>query len=116
MTSTDVRTDENCFSDFFIVGVHFLGETEIFFLEKTGTLGDSEDSVCLPHTSGGMYSQNKHDRHTDSHFRLLEDNSPRDGRGSYDQGSHDEGVEKHSCHIELRGTHLNLVTRGLRTG
>ena len=29
------------------------------------------------HTSE-MYSQNRHDRHTDSRFRLLEGNSPRD--------------------------------------
>ncbi len=25
------------------------------------------------------------------------------------KGSHDQGVEKHSCQIELRGAHLNLV-------
>jgi hypothetical protein len=29
-----------------------------------------------------MHSQNKHTGHTDSRFRLLQDNSPRDGRGS----------------------------------
>ncbi len=42
----------------------------------------SEDyNIVLPYTTG-IHSQNKHDRHTDSRLRLLEDNSPRDGRGS----------------------------------
>jgi hypothetical protein len=44
-------------------------------------------SIYLPYTIGGMHSHNKHDRHTDSRFSLLEDNPPRDGRGSQDQAS-----------------------------
>ncbi len=110
LTSTDVRTDENSFCDFIIPGVHFLGgKKKKKFLKKQGH-SETVKTQCMSTThQWWMYSQNKHDRHTDSHFRLLEDNSPRDGRGSYDQGSHDEGVEKHSCHIELRGTHLKFV-------
>ncbi len=58
-----------------------------------------------------MHSQNKHDRHTDSRFSLLEDNSPRDRREEdhKTKSTHDEGVEKHSCQIEWRGAHVNLV-------
>ena len=52
------------------------------FSEKRATRRQQRQSICLPYTTGGMHSQNKHNRHTDSRFRLLEDNSPRDGRGS----------------------------------
>jgi hypothetical protein len=55
-----------------------------FFPLKTGPLG-VRGGIGLPYTAGGMHSQNKHDRHTDSRVSLLEDNSPRDGRGSQDQ-------------------------------
>jgi hypothetical protein len=57
------------------------------FSENRATQRPRRHSTCLPCTAGGMHSQNKHDRHTDSRFSLLEDNWPRDGRGSQDQGS-----------------------------
>ncbi len=68
-------------------------------------------STYLPYTTGGIHSQNKHDRHTDSRFGQLEDNSPKDVRGTKTKGTHHERVEKpwHSCQIELRGAHLKLV-------
>jgi hypothetical protein len=64
----------------------FLGkiENKIVF-ENRATRRQRIHSIYLPYTSGGMHSQNKHDRHTDSRFSLLEDNSPRDVRGSQHQ-------------------------------
>ena len=81
----------------------------IFFSENRATRRQRRHSICLPYTAGGMHSQNKHDRHTDSRFSLLEDNSPRDGRDHNTKAARDEGVEKHSCQIELRGAHVKLV-------
>ena len=65
-------------------------------------------STCLPYT-GGMQSQNRHDRHTMtvSRFRLLEVNSPRDEHKTKE--ARDERIEKRSCEIELRGEHLKPV-------
>ena len=87
--TTDVRADENCFFLFFYGGSPFFLEKNrkksLFFSENRATLRPRRHSICLPYTAGGMHSQNKHDRHTDSRFSLLEDNSPRDGRGSQDQ-------------------------------
>ena len=80
-----------------------------FFSENRATRRPRRHSICLPYTAGGMHSQNKHDRHTDSRFSLLEDNSPRDGRDHNTKAARDEGVEKHSCQIELRGAHVELV-------
>ena len=58
-----------------------------FFSENRATRSQRRLSICLPYTAGGMHSQNKYDRHTDSPFSLLQDNSPRYGRGSQHQGS-----------------------------
>jgi hypothetical protein len=53
-----------------------------FFVRKKirTTRRQWRQSSCLPYTTGGIHSQNKHDRHTYSRFRLLEVNSPRDSR------------------------------------
>jgi hypothetical protein len=59
-------------------------EKNTFFSLETGPLGGSRGTVCLPYTTGGMHSQNKH---TDSRFSLLQDNSPRYGRGSQHEGN-----------------------------
>jgi hypothetical protein len=60
-----------------------------------------------------MHRQNKYDRHTDSRLRLLEDNSKtihQEMEEDYkSKEARDEGIEKHSCQIELRGAHLKLV-------
>jgi hypothetical protein len=52
-------------------------EKKIFPSEIRPTRRQRRHSTCLPYTTGGTHSQNKHDRHTYSRFRLLEDNSPR---------------------------------------
>ena len=80
-----------------------------FSSENRATRRQRRHSICLPYTAGGMHSKKKHDRHTDSRFSLLEDNSPRDGRDHNTKVARDEGVEKHSCQIELRGAHVKLV-------
>ena len=49
---------------------------------KAKTEGSTHLAYTRWLTTGGMHSQNKHDRHTDGRFRLLQDKSPRDGRGS----------------------------------
>lgn len=60
------------------------------------------------HTSE-MCSQHRHDRHTFSRCRLLEDNSSKDESGvCKTQEARDERVQKRSCEIELRGAHLKL--------
>ena len=65
---------------FFMEGVHFFckknGEKNLFHL-KSGSLGGNGASVRTRQWD----SQNRHDRHTDSRFRLFEGNSPRDTRG-----------------------------------
>ena len=81
----------------------------LFFSENRATRRQRRHSICLPYTAGGMHSQNKHDRHTDSPFShsktihqdMEEDHNTKEGR--------DTGVEKHSCQIELRGTHVKFV-------
>ncbi len=73
------------------------------FSQNMATRRQRRHSIGLPYTTGGMHSQNKHDRHTDSRLRLLEDNS------SKTKEARDQGVEKHSCQIKLRGAHLKLV-------
>jgi hypothetical protein len=90
--TTDVRLTSGLTRTvfFFMAGVHFLEKNRkktLFFSENRATRRPRRHSICLPYTAGGMHSQNKHDRHTDSRFSLLEDNSPRDGRGSQDQDS-----------------------------
>ncbi len=50
--------------------------------ENRVTVRQRRHITVLPYTTSGIHRQNKHDRHTDSRLRLLEDNSPRDGRGS----------------------------------
>ena len=84
-------------------------ENPLFFKEK-GPLGGSGGTVYAYRTPlVGCTVKKKHDRHTDSRFSLLEDNSPRDGRDHNTKAARDEGVEKHSCQIELRGAHVKLV-------
>ena len=92
--TTDVRLTSGLtrtvFFIFFYGGSPFFWkkiEKKIFFSENRATRRPRRHSTCLPYTAGGMHSQNKHDRHTDIRFSLLEDNSPRDGRGSQDQDS-----------------------------
>ena len=88
--TTDVRLTSGLtrtvFYYFFNGGNLFFGgnnEKNNFFPPlKSGSLGASGDTVHAYRTTGGTLSQNKHNRHTDSRFRLLEDNSPRDGRDS----------------------------------
>jgi hypothetical protein len=91
--TTDVRLTSRLkrtvFFYFFMAGVLFLGKkmggkmkNPLFFSENRATRRQWRHSTCLPYTTGGMHSQNKHDRHTDSPFSLLQDNSPRYGRGS----------------------------------
>jgi hypothetical protein len=112
--TTDVRLTSGLTRTFF----YFFYGGSPFFLKKIEKKNFSENratrrpwrhSICLPYTAGGMHSQNKHDRHTDSRFSLFEDNSPRDGRDHKTKTARDEGVEKHSCQIELIGVHVKLV-------
>jgi len=56
-------------------------------------LSETAEAQYMPTVHQNKHDQNKHDRHqTSSRFRLLED----------------EGVQKHSCQIELRGACLKL--------
>ncbi len=79
-----------------------------FFSLKTGPLEGNGGTVCLPYTSGGIHSKkNTTDIQTvDSvysktiHQEMEEDHNTK--------AVLDEGVEKHSCQIELRGAHVNL--------
>ena len=81
-----------------------------FFSKKTGPLGGSGDTVytsCTP-LVGYTVTTNTTDKQTvDSdysetiHQEMEGDHTTKEVR--------DEGVEKHSCQIELRGTHLKLV-------
>jgi hypothetical protein len=78
-----VRPDTRPF--FFWKKFHFLKKNEnphFFFSENRATRRQRRHVIGLPYTTVGIHRQNKHDRHTDSRLRLLEDNSPRDGRGS----------------------------------
>ncbi len=78
--------------------------------EKTGPLGDSGDTVyvyCTPLVGCTVRTNTTDIQTVDSdysktiHREMEEDHKIKE--------AHDEGVEKHSCQIELRGTHLNLV-------
>ena len=108
----DVRADENYFFIFLKAGVHFFGKKngKFFFSLKTGPLGDSGDTVYVYHTPlvGCTVKTNTTDIQTvDSvysktiHREMEEDHNTKVGS--------DEGVEKHSCQIELRGAHVKLV-------
>ena len=80
----------------------------LLFPLKTGPLGD-RGGIGLPYTTSGMHRQNKHDRHTDSRLRLLKTNHQEMEEDHKTKEARDEGVEKHSCQIELRGAHLKVV-------
>jgi hypothetical protein len=102
-TSSGVKTGEESFLIFFYGGSPFYSS------EIRATQKQWRYSTCLPYTTGGMHSQNKHDRHTDIdsdysktiHEEMQEEDKTKEVR--------DERVEKHSCQIELRGAHLKLV-------
>ena len=82
----------------------------ILFLLKKGPLGGSRgrEYACRTPLVGCTVKTNTTDKQTvDSdysktiHQEVEEDHKTKETR--------DQGVEKHSCQIELRGTHLNLV-------
>jgi hypothetical protein len=82
----------------------------LFFPLKTGTFGDRRGTVqdyCIP-LVGCTDKTNTTDIQTVDwvysktiHLEMEEDHKTKETR--------DEGVEKHSCQIELRGAHVNLV-------
>jgi hypothetical protein len=82
-------------------------KTPFFPYENRATRRERRHRIDLPYTTDGVYSSKKHDRHIDSRVSLLEDNSRRDDHTT--KTARDEGVEKHSCQIEWRGAHVNLV-------
>ncbi len=84
-------------------------EEKIFFPLKTGTLGDRGGTVYAYRTPlvGCTVKTNTTDIQTvDSvysktiHQEMEEDHETKTSR---------DGVEKHSCQIELRGVHVKLV-------
>ncbi len=104
-----MRANENCF--FFYDGSPFFWKKiEKKHSSKTGPLGDSGDTVYVYRTPlvgctvktistdiqtvGSVYSKTIHQEMTEDH------NS---------KAARDKLVEKHSCQIELRGAHVNLV-------
>ena len=113
--TTDVRLTSGLtrtvFFIFFMAGVHFFGKKiEKKISLKTGPLGGSGATVYAYRTPlvGYTVKTNTTDIHTvDSvysktiHQDMEEDHNTKAAR--------DEGVEKHSCQIELRGIHLKLV-------
>ncbi len=85
-------------------------EKKTFFSLKTGPLGGHADTVYVYRTPvvGCTVKTNTTDIQTvDSvysktiHQEMEEDHKTKAAR--------DEGVEKHSCQIELRGVHVKLV-------
>ncbi len=96
-----------------MAGVHFFGkkiEKNTFFHLKTGPLGGRGGTVYAYRTPlvGCTVKINTTDIPTvDSvhsktiHQEMEEDHKTKTGR--------DEGVEKHSCQIELRGVHVKLI-------
>ncbi len=105
----DVRADENCFFFIFLAGVHFLKKNrkKNFFSLKTGPLGGSRGRVYAYHTPLLGCTVKTNIQTVDSvysktiHQDMEEDHNTKSAR--------DTGVEKHSCQIELRGAHVNLV-------
>ena len=115
--TTDVRLTSGLtrtvFFIFFMAGVHFFWgkiEKKTFFPLKTGPLGGRGGTVYAYRTPlvGCTVKRNTTDIQTvDSvysktiHQEMEEDHKTKTAR--------DEGVEKHSCPIELRGVHVKLV-------
>ncbi len=84
-------------------------KTPFFPSENRVTRRQRRHSLDLPYTAGGIHSQNKTtDIQTVEsvysktiHQEMEEDHETKT--------AHDEGVEKLSCQIEWRGSHVNLV-------
>ena len=115
--TTDVRLTSGLTRTFFLIffmeGVHFFWkkiEKKTFFSLKTGPLGGRGGTVYAYRTPlvGCIVKTNTTDIQTvDSvysktiHQEMEEDHKTKAAR--------DEGVQKHSCQIELRRVHVKLV-------
>ena len=93
-----------------MVGVHFFleknGEKNFFPLKIRATRRQWRHIPTVRLSE--IHSQNIHDRHTVSRFSLFEVIRQQIQEVSKTQEEHDERVEKRSCEIELRGSHLKL--------
>ena len=49
----------------------FFSENNLFFTENRTTRRSRRPSISLPYTTGGIHSQNKHDRHIDSNGKQV---------------------------------------------